>query len=82
MKKPTFRFTYRSVPILLALVTLLSYGLLITRLGFYWDDWAFAFLSHFYGPAELIRAFAGYRPFLGPFFFLTTSLFDSHPLLW
>ncbi len=82
MKKLHFRFTYRSVPILLALITLLSYGLLIARLGFYWDDWAFAFLSHHYGPAELVRAFASYRPFLGPIFFLTTTLFDSVPLLW
>ncbi len=82
MKKLTLHLTDRTVPVLLALVTLLSYGLVLTRLGFYWDDWAFAFLSHFYGPAELIKAFSAYRPFLGPIFFLTTTLFDSVPLLW
>lgn len=79
---PKFRISNRSVPLLLVIVTILSYGLLIPRLGFYWDDWVFAFLSHFYGPAELIRAFAAYRPILGPSFFLTTTLFNHNPLLW
>ncbi len=82
MKMNKIKLSARSVPLLLGIVTILSYGLIIPRLGFYWDDWAFAFLSHFYGPAEMVRAFAAYRPFLGPIFFVTTSLFDNIPILW
>lgn len=78
----TVRFSHRYVPVLLVVVTAAAYSLLLPMLGFYWDDWAFAFLAHFYGPAELVRAFSAYRPFLGPIFFLTTSVLGSSPLAW
>lgn len=81
-KNRTVHFSVRSVPILLALVTLAAYSIQIRRQGFYWDDWAFAFLAHTYGPAELVSAFSGYRPFLGPLFFATTSLLGTSPLAW
>ena len=68
--------------LLFALVTLLAYGLLLPLTGFYWDDWPFAWLARFAGPAEFIPAFRGFRPFLGPIFFLTTSLIPPSPLLW
>lgn len=71
-----------STPFFLAVITLISYGLLIPWLGFYWDDWPFAFLAHNYGPAELIRAFAPFRPFLGPIFFVTFSLLGTSTLAW
>lgn len=71
-----------STPFFLAIITLISYGLLIPWLGFYWDDWPFAFLAHNYGPAELIRAFAPFRPFLGPIFFITFSFLGTSPLAW
>ncbi len=65
-----------------AAVTLLAYGLLLPLTGFYWDDWPFAWLARFLGPAEFIPAFRGFRPFLGPIFFLTTSVIPPNPLLW
>lgn len=71
-----------STPFFLAVITLISYGLLIPWLGFYWDDWPFAFLAHNYGPTELIRAFASFRPFLGPIFFVTLSLLGTSPITW
>src|SRR5512140_1852491 len=70
------------VPLLFAIVTIVAYGLLLPLTGFYWDDWPFAWLAKFLGPAEFIPAFRGFRPFLGPIFFLTTSLIPSSPLLW
>ncbi len=70
------------IPLLFAAVTLLAYGLLLPLTGFYWDDWPFAWLAKFLGPAEFIPAFRGFRPFLGPIFFLTTSLVPPNPLLW
>lgn len=77
-----FLQTEKSFPALLALVTVLAYGLLLLYMGFYWDDWGFAWLAKFLGPAEFIPAFHGFRPFLGPVFFLTTSLIPADPLYW
>jgi hypothetical protein len=72
----------RSIPLLFLLLTLVAYGLLLPFTGFYWDDWPFAWMAKFLGPQEFIPAFAGVRPFLGPIFFLTTSLIPPVPLYW
>jgi hypothetical protein len=50
--------------------------------GFHWDDWPFAWMAEFLGPQEFIPAFAGVRPFLGPIFFVTTSILPPIPLYW
>jgi hypothetical protein len=71
------RFTDRSVPLVFALVTIAAYGLMFPLIGFYWDDWPFAWIARFLGPSEFIPAFEGFRPFLGPIFFLTTSLLPA-----
>jgi hypothetical protein len=76
------RFNARSIPFVFAIVTILAYGLLLPLTGFYWDDWSFAWIAKFLGPAEFIPAFLGFRPFLGPIFFVTTSLIPPDPLLW
>jgi hypothetical protein len=72
----------RSIPLLFLLVTVVAYGLLLPLTGFYWDDWPFAWIAKFLGPQEFIPAFAGVRPFLGPIFFLTTSLIPPVPIYW
>lgn len=70
------------IPAVFALITLIAYGLLLPFTGFYWDDWPFAWLARFLGPSEFIPAFAPFRPFLGPIFYLTTSLIPPVPLYW
>lgn len=72
----------RSIPLLFLLVTFAAYGLLLPFTGFYWDDWPFAWMAKFLGPQEFIPAFAGVRPFLGPIFFVTTSLIPPVPFYW
>lgn len=72
----------RSIPLLFLLVTIAAYGLLLPLTGFYWDDWPFAWMAKFLGPEEFIPAFAGVRPFLGPIFFVTTSLIPPVPVYW
>jgi hypothetical protein len=72
----------RSIPLLFLLVTIIAYGLLLPLTGFYWDDWPFAWIAKFLGPKEFIPAFAGVRPFLGPIFFVTTSLIPPIPIYW
>ncbi len=70
-------------PIFLFLfLTILGYGLLLPYTGFYWDDWPFAWIAKFLGPAEFIPGFMQFRPFLGPIFYATTSLIPPIPLYW
>lgn len=71
-----------TVPALLLLLVFLAYGLLIPWMGFYWDDWPFAWFLKFFGPSEFIEAFRPFRPLLGPIFQVTTTLFGGHPLVW
>jgi hypothetical protein len=72
----------RSIPLLFLFVTIIGYGLLLPLTGFYWDDWPFAWIAKFLGPQEFLPAFAGVRPFLGPIFFVTTSLIPPVPIYW
>ncbi len=70
------------IPLFFIIITILAYGLLLPFTGFYWDDWPFAWAAKFLGPSQFIPSFAGFRPFLGPIFFVTTSLIPSNPILW
>lgn len=70
------------IPAVILLLVLLAYGLLIPWMGFYWDDWPFAWFLRFFGPAEFIESFRPFRPFLGPIFQLTTTLFGGGPFTW
>jgi hypothetical protein len=67
---------------LLFFLCILAYGILIPWIGFYWDDWVFAWTIRFLGPAEFIPSFLPFRPFLGPIFAFTTSIFGTSPLAW
>jgi len=79
---PKLRFTSKTIPLAFFVLTFLTYGLMLPWTGFYWDDWPFAWIQKFLGPAEFIPAFEPFRPFLGPIFFGTTSLLPPNPLLW
>ncbi len=71
-----------AIPGMILLLVLLAYGLLTPRMGFYWDDWPFAWFLKFFGPAEFIESFRPFRPFLGPIFTVTTALFGGDPFTW
>jgi hypothetical protein len=81
-RRQALRFSPKSIPIALAAVSLVAYGLLLPTTGFYWDDWPFAWIARFLGPSEFIPAFEGFRPLLGPIFYATTNLIPPNPLLW
>ena len=76
------RFELKTIPAMLLGLTIITYGLLIPWIGFYWDDWNFAWLSHFLGAGEFIPVFQPFRPFLGPIFAATTSILHESPLAW
>jgi hypothetical protein len=71
-----------STLVIVALITVFAYGLLLPFTGFYWDDLPFAWIAKFLGAREFIPAFAPYRPFLGPIFYLTTRLIPPVPIYW
>jgi hypothetical protein len=75
-------FDERMVPLVLLALALLSYGLLVPFLGYYWDDWPAVWVSHSLGPSGL-RVYAAYdRPFQGWLFSATASLLGVAPLHW
>ncbi|MCA2001149.1 MAG: tetratricopeptide repeat protein [Chloroflexi bacterium] len=77
-----FRLLYKRPVFVFALTVLAAYGLLAAHTGFYWDDWPFAWSARFLGPADFNPSFAPFRPFLGPIFYLTTSLVPAVPIYW
>lgn len=71
-----------SVPLALFFACLLSFGLLIPWLGFYWDDWPAIWFLHFLGPSGFVDVFASDRPLLGRLFWLTTSVLGESTIGW
>lgn len=55
---------------------------LITRLGFYWDDWPMLWFEVTQGPEGFAAAFTGDRPFLGVLYRWTGEIFSTNPLGW
>ena len=74
----------RKYSVLLAVVlfSVLSFGLLIPFLGFYWDDWPMIWFSYTQGPLGFPEVFSGDRPFLSLIYILTTSILKTSPLQW
>ena len=68
--------------LLLALVGILCYGLLIPELGFYWDDWFFAWVGSSQGGAGLVESLAIDRPGSGVLFAANHSLLGGNRLAW
>ena len=79
---PEFRFPNWSVPVALFLACLISFGLLIPWLGFFWDDWPTIWFLHFLGPSGFVEVFSSDRPLLGRLFLLTTSILGESTLSW
>ncbi len=77
-----FTFNGRSVPVALIILTILAYGLLIHRLGFYWDDWPWIWWSHFFGTEGLLQIDQGYRPLSGVILWLGGLAAGKSPIVW
>ncbi|MBN1149195.1 MAG: hypothetical protein JXA78_18185 [Anaerolineales bacterium] len=70
------------VPVALLVLCALSFGVMASKLGFYWDDWFITWYIHFLGPSIFKEAFAIDRPLQGWLYVLTTGLVGESPLLW
>ncbi|MCC6500750.1 MAG: hypothetical protein IT313_10830 [Anaerolineales bacterium] len=67
--------------ILLALA-ILAYGLLLPRLGFYWDDLPISWIRYQLGRAALTQYFSTNRPVWGLLYQVTTSVLPYEPIYW
>lgn len=77
-----WRFPHSSVPVALLALSLLSYGVLIPWLGYYWDDLAFIWIAEKLGTPGLTRYFASARPVWGLFIRADLYLLGSAPWVW
>lgn len=75
-------FTSRSVPWLLLIVAILTYGLLFNQLGFYWDEFPWYWTSVKLGPSALTQLFSTSRPFWGMIYQVTLPLIGPEPWRW
>lgn len=69
-------------PLSLFLVMLVAYGLQITKLGFYWDDWQALYLSRFGNIKAYWDFFLSDRPISAWTYIVTMPVLGLHPLAW
>lgn len=70
------------IPFALGILVILSYGLLVREVGFYWDDWPFVLVMNRVGPSGFLEMLGLHRPLLAKLYGLTTMIFADHPLRW
>lgn len=68
--------------LILLIVAILSYGLLIPQLGFYWDGLPISWIRYQLGPEALTEYFSSNRPVWGVLYQVTTRLFPQVPVYW
>jgi len=73
---------YLRPSIVLLIVAILAYGLLISQLGFYWDDLPITWIRYQLGPEALTRYFSTNRPVWGVLHQITTRLIPHVPAYW
>jgi hypothetical protein len=77
------RFTEKSVPWILLAASILAFGLLIPKLGFFQDDWNFVFNSYAFGSdglADFLRYDA--RPYAAWIFNTGFKILGFKPVYW
>lgn len=83
---PVINMAHRIKPfypaIILLVVAILSYGLLIPQMGFYWDDFPISWIRYQLGPEALTEYFSTNRPVWGALYQITTSMFPQIPIYW
>ena len=67
---------------LLLVVAVVCYGLMVTKLGFYWDSWPMNWIAQTRGGQGLAQYFSTNRPFWGLLYQITTPILGSTPLPW
>jgi hypothetical protein len=78
----SYSLPFWTVPGFLGIIVLLSFGLVIRQVGFYWDDWPFLLTINQSDPADFVTIVGPHRPLLALLYKLTTLFFGDHPLRW
>jgi len=68
--------------LILFVVAFLAYGLLIPRLGFYWDDLPILWIRYQLGAKALVQYFSTNRPVWGLLYQITTHILPPVPIYW
>jgi hypothetical protein len=71
-----------AVPVWLLVLLILSFGLLIPWLGFYWDDWPVILTGKLQGAAGFWQFYQYDRPISAWTYILTFPLLGSRPIAW
>lgn len=88
MKDPLYRLSIqrawiKAMPLALFFLAVASYGLLIPRIGYIWDDFPVAWIADRLGSAGLDRYFANNRPFLGWLYRISVPILGmANPWRW
>ncbi|MDR3576241.1 MAG: hypothetical protein P4L50_20430 [Anaerolineaceae bacterium] len=78
-----FSFPRWTVPLVLLVVSILSFGLLIPHLGFYLDDWRPIYAANTQGPAGVWKFFAfDARPLAALLYLPLDSILGYSPINW
>ena len=80
MKKLQFRSW--TVPLALLALCLVSFGLLIPWLGFYWDDWPVIYIGRVQGARGFLNFYQYDRPFSAWTYLLSMPVLGDRPLAW
>jgi hypothetical protein len=67
---------------LLLIVAILAYGLLIPRLGFYWDDLPMSWIRYQLGFEDMTKYFSTNRPVWALLYQVTTRILPQVPIYW
>jgi hypothetical protein len=70
------------VPLALLVVCIITYGLFIPRLGYYWDDWFGVWTVRYGKVMDLIKLGAAEKPLAGWLGVLPAKLLGNKPLHW
>jgi hypothetical protein len=70
------------VPVILLFFLIASFGLLIPKLGFYWDDWPVIFMTQTQGNAGFWDFYQYDRPFSAWTYILSAPIIGTRPIGW
>ena len=76
------RFQMRSTPIALLLICIISFGLFVPFLGFYWDDWEPIQVLRLYGLPEMWNYFRADRPLSAWTYYVSAPILGTSPWAW
>ena len=76
------RFGARSIPIALLFICIISFGVFVPFLGFYWDDWETIQVLRLYGLPELWNYFRADRPLSAWTYYVSAPFLGTSPWAW